>query len=426
LLAWSENGDFGTPENGTIYSPGSTLSGGGTVLSSGAENTFSHTGLTSSTTYYYKAFSYDGAKKYSLGITTNATTLFQPTLSVNPLNINVTAPAGSTPINITSNTGWTATSNQTWCTVNPSGTGNTTINAIYQENLSVNPRMAKITITVSGLPPIDVTLTQDGAAPILSVTPPNQNVADPSGNTVFAVTSNTNWLVSSDQAWCTVNNSGTGNGTIAAAYTANPTVNARIANISVNVSGIPAIIVRVTQAGAAPMLTVSPEIRNVNAYASSVDFTVTSNTNWTAAADSAWCVVTPSGSGNGVITAVYPWNPTKKVRSTKISVQAAGVTTQVATLIQGQETASVPEDGSKGLSFYPNPAKGLFSLVADKVKYPAMEVTITDAQGKTVLTRICKNESEYLFDLSSSPQGTYLVKVQTEKELLVTKLVILR
>jgi PKD repeat protein len=426
LLAWSADGVFGTPENGTIYAPGSTIPGGGIVLASGAANTFSHSGLTSSTTYYYKAFSYDGAKKYSFGITTNATTLFQPTLSVNPLSINVTSPAGSSLVNITSNTNWTATSNQPWCTVTPSGTGNMAITANYLENFSVNPRSATITITVAGLPAVAVVLTQAGAAPLLTVTPPNQNVTDPSGNTVFTVTSNTNWLVSSDQAWCTVNNSGTGNGSITAVFTANPTVNARIANISVNVNGIPTIIVKVTQAGAAPLLTVAPEIRNVNAYASSVEFTVTSNTNWTATADSAWCVVTPSGSGNGVITAVYPWNPTKKIRSTKISVQAAGVTTRVATLIQGQETASVPENASKGLSIYPNPAKGLFSIVVDKTKYPSMDVTITDAQGVTVLTRMCKGESEYMFDLSNSQQGTYMVKVKTEKELLVTKLVILK
>jgi hypothetical protein len=223
-----------------------------------------------------------------------------------------------------------------------------------------------------------------------------------------------------------VNSAGSGNGQITAVFTQNPTVNTRIANISVNVNNLPAIVVKVTQAGAAPVLTVSPEIRNVNAYASSVDFTVTSNTDWTASADSAWCVVTASGSGNGVITAVYPWNPTKKVRSTKISVQATGVTTQIATLIQGQETASISENGSKGLNIYPNPAKGLFSIVVDKVKYPSMDVTITDAQGNTVLTRHCTDKSEYRFDLSNSPQGTYLVKVQTDKELLVTKLVILR
>jgi PKD repeat protein len=426
MLAWSPDGVFGIPANGTPYAVGEIIPGGGTILARGSAITFDHTGLNSSTTYYYKAFSYDADTKYSVGLNAEATTLLQPTLSVNPLTINVPSPAGSAPITITSNTTWTATSDQAWCTVTPSGNGNLEITANYEENPTVNARVANITITVADLPAIVVTLTQAGAAPILSVTPPNQNVADPAGNTAFAVTSNTDWAVSSDQAWCTVNPSGSGIGTITADFTQNPTVNARVANISVNVSGLSIIIVTVTQAGAAPMLSVTPAILSVNAYAASVDFTVTSNTDWTASADSAWCIVTPSGSGNGIITASYPFNPSGKDRSSKISVSANGVATQIATLAQGHETASVPENGSKGLNIYPNPAKGLFSIVVDKTKYPDMKVTITDVNGAIVTSRECKGESEYLFDLSKSPQGTYFVKVKTDTELLVTKMVIIR
>jgi hypothetical protein len=347
-------------------------------------------------------------------------------LAVDPKTINVPAQAGSAPVSIISNTDWTVTSNQTWCTVVASGIGSLVINANYEENLSINPRTAILTISVSGLPAVEVTLTQAGAAPLLSVTPPNQNVSDPSGNTTFAVTSNTNWVVSSDQPWCTATLSGTGNGTIDATFAQNLSIEPRIANISVTVNGLSTILVTVTQAGAAVILTVTPPVKNVNAYAASVDFAVTSNTSWTASADSAWCVVTGSGNGNGTITAVYPWNSTGKDRSTTISVNAAGVGTQVAKLVQGHETASIPEKGSKGINIYPNPAKGLFSLVVDKSKYPSMHVTITDANGAVVLVRECKGESEYRFDLSSAAQGTYFVKVKTDKELMVTKLSIIK
>ena len=426
FVAWSADGIFGTPVNGTPYLVGETIVGGGTILATGSTTSFNHSGLTSSTTYYYKAFSYTASNKYSAGIDANATTLFQPTLAVDPKNISVPASAGNAPISIISNTDWTVTSNQSWCTLAPTGTGALTINANYEENLSINPRIALITISVSGLPAIEVTLTQAGAAPLLSVTPQNQNVADPSGNTTFAVTSNTNWAVSSDQPWCTVSLSGSGNGTIEATFTQNLSIQSRIANISVTVNGLSTIIVTITQAGAAVILTVTPPVKNVNAYAASVDFTVTSNTNWTASADSAWCIVTGSGTGNGTITAVYPWNSTGKDRSTTISVNAAGVGTQIAKLVQGHETASVPENGSKGITIYPNPAKGLFSIVVDKSKYPSMLITITDANGAFVSSRECKNESEYHFDLSSSPQGTYFVKVKTDKELMVTKMVIIK
>jgi len=55
-------------------------------------------------------------------------------LIVTPLNQNVTSSSGTTDFAVTSNVDWTASSNVTWCTVTPSGTGNGIIKATYQEN----------------------------------------------------------------------------------------------------------------------------------------------------------------------------------------------------------------------------------------------------------------------------------------------------
>ncbi len=74
LLAWSPNGTFGTPANGTTYSPGDAIPGGGTVLYYGTNTSYNHTGLQEATTYYYKAWSYLPSDEYSPGVTTNATT----------------------------------------------------------------------------------------------------------------------------------------------------------------------------------------------------------------------------------------------------------------------------------------------------------------------------------------------------------------
>ena len=63
LVAWSENGVFGTPENGIEYSSGDVILGGGTVLYMGdVENTFVHSNLESSTTYFYSIWSYSDDK----------------------------------------------------------------------------------------------------------------------------------------------------------------------------------------------------------------------------------------------------------------------------------------------------------------------------------------------------------------------------
>ncbi|MDO8898679.1 MAG: hypothetical protein Q7V19_13600, partial [Bacteroidales bacterium] len=56
LLVWSPTGTFGTPSNGTSYSAGQVLPGGGTALYSGSNTSFTHSGLSPSTIYYYKAF----------------------------------------------------------------------------------------------------------------------------------------------------------------------------------------------------------------------------------------------------------------------------------------------------------------------------------------------------------------------------------
>ncbi len=88
------------------------------------------------------------------------------TLSVSPSNQQVTTPAESASFAVTSNTSWTVISNQTWCTVTLFGDGNGTITATYTEN-TAEARTANISVTVTGLPAVNVTLTQDGVLPRL-------------------------------------------------------------------------------------------------------------------------------------------------------------------------------------------------------------------------------------------------------------------
>jgi hypothetical protein len=67
--------------------------------------------------------------------------------------------------NILSNTSWGVESDQSWCTVSYTGhTGNGTFTAFYEENTLGAPRVANLTVTVTGLTPLVVTVTQDAAA----------------------------------------------------------------------------------------------------------------------------------------------------------------------------------------------------------------------------------------------------------------------
>ena len=90
-----------------------------------------------------------------------------PSLIVTPSNQNVTSSSGTTGFTVTSNIPWTSSSNQTWCTVTPSGNGNGTITATYQLNTGAGSRIAAITVSGSGVSDQVVTVTQLGSAPAI-------------------------------------------------------------------------------------------------------------------------------------------------------------------------------------------------------------------------------------------------------------------
>jgi Lamin Tail Domain/Bacterial Ig-like domain/Secretion system C-terminal sorting domain len=74
LVAFNTTAAFGSPTGAPA--PGDAIAGGGTVLYDGpsAGSAFSQTGLTPGTTYFYSAWSIDGANNYSTSLTATATT----------------------------------------------------------------------------------------------------------------------------------------------------------------------------------------------------------------------------------------------------------------------------------------------------------------------------------------------------------------
>lgn len=116
-------------------------------------------GLTPNTTYHYRAKAVN-ANGTAYGNDRSFTTL-APTLSVTPPIRNVTAAAGSTSFSVSSNSTWTASSDQGWCTVTPSGTGNGTITANYILN-NATSHTATVTVTAGGSVTRQVTVIQAG------------------------------------------------------------------------------------------------------------------------------------------------------------------------------------------------------------------------------------------------------------------------
>lgn len=430
----------------------------------------------------------------------------QATLSVTPSNQSVTSSSGSTSFSVSSNTSWSASSDQGWCSVTSSGNGNGNIVASYDENTSSQQRVATISVVVSGLPVSTVTVTQAGAA-TLSVTPSNRDVMSLAGTTTFDVTSNAQWNAMSNQTWCTVTPSGNGNATLTATYQSNPTTIQRIATITVSAEGQPSSVVTVTQAGSAATLSVSPINRNVSADAGSTTFNITSNADWSAASNSDWCLVTTSGTGNAILTALYEANTETDQRVASITISVQGIPSQLVTVTQGgastvllldplnqdvtaqsgtatfniisnttwhvesnaawasstsdgsgnglivieyeenfdtetrmgtflvtaaeaSQIISITQEGSvsvisnsiQGMKIFPNPSKGLIEISSDNPHSGTLQ--LISMSGKVMTTVNIQSLAGFTFDASSFAKGTYILKLEQDGNYYITRLVL--
>lgn len=138
----------------------------------------------------------------------------------------------------------------------------------------------------------------------LSVTPSIIDVASDAGNVSFSISSNTNWTVSDDADWLTLETSGgNGNTTLSVTFSANSVPSLRIGTITISGTGVNSQVVTVTQRPLYIML-ISKEQLFFGCNWSQESITVTSNTDWTVTLDpEAWFLsVNPlSGSGIGKI-----------------------------------------------------------------------------------------------------------------------------
>jgi hypothetical protein len=284
------------------------------------------------------------------------------TLGVSTTTTNIGAAANSTAsLDVTSNTAWTASSNQTWLTISPaSGTGNSSLTFTATANPTVSTRTATVTVSATGASSQTVTVTQTGVSTTLSLLTPAISLAAGTGSTpikyTFSVMSNTDWTASSNQAWLTVSPaSATGNDLLTVSADPNPNMVTRTATVTVTATGGISQTVTVTQVAAAATLSLSATNATIErADNSTATVDVTSNTTWSASSNETWLTVSPtSATGNGTLIFTANANPTADTRTATVTVSATGCTSQTITVTQdaalgtGAITLSVavPADG---------------------------------------------------------------------------------
>ncbi len=93
-------------------------------------------------------------------------TMVSPSLNVSPPSKVVpSSPGITTSFSITSNTNWTISDDAAWLITSlNSGSGDDSFTASYTENTLPTSRMATITVEASGVPDVEVTVTQSGSS----------------------------------------------------------------------------------------------------------------------------------------------------------------------------------------------------------------------------------------------------------------------
>ena len=339
MLVWSPD-LTGTPVAGVAYQPGDVLAGGGTVLYTGSNTEFLHSGLLPSTVYYYTAFSVTTDLDYSAGFSVEEVTMSAPpTLAVTPEIIEISFEAGTTSFAVTSNTEWQVSSVADWIVYTLSGSGNGNILVDFEENPMALPRSAQITVTTPGLDPVILALQQTGNLPQLAVSPMNIEVDTLAGNVEYIVTSNAPWTVSGSYQWIEITASGSGNGVISAQYLANDSATMRMASFQVLVPELAPLEITLNQAAAMPYLSVNPASQQTGSGSGTATYAVGANFDWSVISDVPWA--SPEIAGNETLNINVEENISLAPRNATFTVSGMQLSQEVMLEQAGADTLLV-------------------------------------------------------------------------------------
>lgn len=257
-------------------------------------------------------------------------------ISLDTSNMEFTSVGGSKTFKIFTNTSWTVTSDQTWCSVNPeSGKNDGTITVKATENTSASERTAMITVK-SDIGNQTVKVIQSGAAAVLTLSVNSIDFTSGGGNKTFKISSNTSWTVLCDQTWCNISpTSGSGDGSVTVLVEENNSIAKRMATITVK-SDAGNKTVNVTQSGATATLSLDMNSLAFESCSGSKSFKVTSNTSWTVTSDQSWCTVSPTaGSNDGSVIVSVVENILNFSRTATVIVESKTISRTLAVTQSG-------------------------------------------------------------------------------------------
>ena len=196
--------------------------------------------------------------------------------------ISVESAEQSITLSFSSNVAWSATVSADWLTISPSSgeAGKNSVKVEVEENRTGQPRSATITISdKESMQKVSVTVRQEALKASLTVSPESLEFSANKGEEMLNVTSNTDWVITKDAEWITLDSDkGKGLATIAAGVTENTSLTSRTGTITVSTSdGSVKKTVSVRQSGADVIFTIDKNEFNVAAVGESFSVKVTHN-----------------------------------------------------------------------------------------------------------------------------------------------------
>ena len=275
--------------------------------------------------------------------------------TISPTASSPTAAGGAGTVAVTANAGscaWTAASNAPWITITAgaSGTGNGSVSYNVAANALTSSRTG--TMTIAGQ---TMTVTQAGAPCTYTISPTVSSLGPAASTNTIAVTAPAGcaWTTSESATWISITGgaSGTGNGTVTYSVTANPTITARNATMTIAGQSFD-----VTQAGQTCTYTLTPAGASVPATTTTGTVAVAAlgGCAWTATSSAAWVTITSgaTGSGNGTVGYSVAANPTTSSRTATLTIggQSFTITQAAAPCVYtaSPATPSFPASGGPG------------------------------------------------------------------------------
>ena len=224
--------------------------------------------------------------------------------------ISVESAEQSITLSFSTNVAWSATVSADWLTISPSSgeAGKNSVKVEVEENRTGQPRSATITISdKESMQKVSVTVRQEALKASLTVSPESLEFSANKGEEMLNVTSNTDWVITKDAEWITLDSDkGKGLATIAAGVTENTSLTSRTGSITVSTSdGSVKKTVSVRQSGAAVVFTIDRNEFSVAAAGESFSVKVTHNIGYKINSQPDWVKQTGKASSGNVDTYTF-------------------------------------------------------------------------------------------------------------------------